>query len=154
MPTTQPQPQPLTPLALPEGLSPDALDTLSELANLLTRILKPGTNGSSSSSSSSSSQPPPPPSIKQSSTPAASGPESEFPRKEFTASTDALKHRFQRARALIRTLPDLDRSLADQEAEMRALEAKMARQREVLAKLREVGARFAAGDEEGERMET
>lgn len=71
-------------------------------------------------------------------------------------ATDALKHRFQRARNLIRTaLPDLDRGIPDQEAEIRALEARIDRQRDVLDKLREVGAQLAVlqGEGEGDRME-
>lgn len=72
-------------------------------------------------------------------------------------ATDALKHRFQRARTLVKTtLPDLDRGVADQELEIGALEARIARQRDTLAKLREVGAALAAqgeGEGEGDKME-
>lgn len=71
--------------------------------------------------------------------------------KEIPAATDALKHRFRRARAVIATsLPDLDRGVAEQEAEIAALEARIARQRDALEKLREVGARFVVGQGDGD----
>jgi hypothetical protein len=138
--TTNPTPQPL-PLPLPEALNPDALDVLSELAQLLTRLRTLPT-------SSSTPQP--------QHTPTPAKKTGELTLKEIPMATDALKHRFQRARNLIRTaLPDLDRGIPDQEAEIRALEARIDRQRDVLDKLREVGAQLAVlqGEGEGDRME-
>jgi hypothetical protein len=81
----------------------------------------------------------------------------ELTLKEVPAATDALRHRFQRARNIIKTtLPDLERDIPAQEVEIAALEARIARQRETLAKLREVGARLGVslpGDGEGQPME-
>ncbi|KAH9905912.1 RNA polymerase II transcription mediator complex subunit 9-domain-containing protein [Xylariomycetidae sp. FL2044] len=191
-----------TSFTLPEGLNPDTLDTLTELANLLTRLRAPAPPASSSTApptatttagptpaaAATSSQhhqlaPPPSTSHTQShthqhqqqqrgATPAAptpsqalshtqsslslslssSSPHAEqllsLSLKEIPNATDALKHRFQRARAQIRRLPDLGRDVGEQEREIRELEARLARQRDVLMRLREVGARFGAGAEE------
>lgn len=159
------------PLGLPPTLNPDTLDTLSDLATLLTR-LRAGLSSSSSSSSSttaannnnnnnntSSTNPTSNPlnaATGGSSTSTAnnngSGPALAL--KDLPSQSDQLRHRFQKARALVRTLPDMDRSTAEQEVEMRELEAKIARQKETLEKLKALGARFAEmGREEADRME-
>ncbi|KAI1747582.1 RNA polymerase II transcription mediator complex subunit 9-domain-containing protein [Xylaria castorea] len=178
MSTTQPS---TTPLPLPEALNPDALDVLSELANLLTRLRTlppPGSSAStgatpSQSQSQSQSQPPqnaaaaggshatPTPTALLSSHASSSSSSSknktgELTLKEIPVATDALKHRFQRARNLAKTaLPDLDRGLAEQEVEIAALEARIARQRDTLGQLREVGVRLAVvqGEGDGDKME-
>ncbi|KAI0870408.1 RNA polymerase II transcription mediator complex subunit 9-domain-containing protein [Hypoxylon argillaceum] len=160
---------PTKPLPLPDALNPDALDVLSELAHLLTRLralptTAPSTTTATPSHTHSQLQPPasqPQPHAAGGShgtpTPTAlliARKTGELTLKEIPVATDALKHRFQRARTLVGTaLPDLDRSLAEQEAEIRALEARIARQRDTLAKLRGVGARLVVGQEEGGRME-
>ncbi|KAI1124907.1 RNA polymerase II transcription mediator complex subunit 9-domain-containing protein [Nemania abortiva] len=152
---------PTKPLPLPETLNPDALDVLSELAHLLTRLRAlPTTAPSTTTATPSQSHSQLPQHIAASTT--TPTPTSlllarktgELTLKEIPVATDALKHRFQRARTLVRTtLPDLDRGLKDQEDEIRALEARIARQKDTLAKLREVGARLVVGDEgDGERM--
>ncbi|KAI0439802.1 RNA polymerase II transcription mediator complex subunit 9-domain-containing protein [Xylaria telfairii] len=141
-------------LPLPETLNPDALDVLSELANLLTRLrtLPPGSSistGATPSQSQNHATPTPTALALSSSTAKKTG---ELTLKEIPVATDALKHRFQRARTLVKTtLPDLDRGLAEQDVEIAALEARIARQRETLAKLREVGVSLAEG--EGDKME-
>ncbi|GAW17712.1 hypothetical protein ANO14919_071780 [Xylariales sp. No.14919] len=162
MSTTQP---PTQPLPLPDALNPDALDVLSELAHLLTRLrAQPTTTGGNNGGGGSTGATP-----SQSGGQGAAGGIShatptptalaakkngELTLKEIPVATDALKHRFQRARTLIKTtLPDLDRGVAEQEAEIQALEARIARQRDTLAKLREVGARLAVGQGEGDKME-
>ncbi|RYP46200.1 hypothetical protein DL768_007556 [Monosporascus sp. mg162] len=175
-----------TTLAMPPGLNPNTLDTITELAQLLARLRTPASLSAASTnlpggtpaatqttpaSSSTAAQHPhqhqhqhqhhhsshlhPPQSQTQSSQPQSQpgqgqqGQDGELSLKEVPAAADALKHRFQRARAQIRTLPDMGRGVAEQEAEMAALEARLARQREVLARLRDVGVRFAAA--QGER---
>ncbi|KAI0838498.1 hypothetical protein F5Y06DRAFT_48144 [Hypoxylon sp. FL0890] len=148
-------------LAMPEGLNPDTLDTLTELAVLLNRLRTPTstTSGSGTTPAPTPSQPPPAPTSQKSSqsqtnngatTTTNTG---ELSLKEIPPAADVLKHRFQKARALVRSLPDMNRGMAEQEADIAALEARLARQRDMLAKLREMGARLAAAPEqdEGER---
>ncbi|KAI1109940.1 RNA polymerase II transcription mediator complex subunit 9-domain-containing protein [Nemania sp. NC0429] len=176
-------PAQVTPLPLPESLNPDALDVLSELAHLLTRLRALPTTTTTSTSTTTA----------QATTTAAAAPTHTHPHtapqsqpqstahatptptallatrragaaeltlKEIPLATDALKHRFQRARALLETaLPDVGRGPADQTVEVAALEARIARQRDTLGRLREVGARLAIGereaddDDDGEKME-
>ncbi|KAK7755430.1 hypothetical protein SLS62_002658 [Diatrype stigma] len=169
-------------LAMPPGLNPSSLDTITEVAHLLSQLRTPQTTTTTTSSTAgpgtgassnlpgatpsasatatatapTPSQPPsqqhPPPHSQQTQTQTPGGgtgdPQKdvaeELTLKEIPAAADALKHRFQRARAQIATLPDLGRAIADQRAEMAALEARLAKQREVLARLRDVGVRFAA----------
>lgn len=71
--------------------------------------------------------------------------------RELSTQTDALKHKLQRARAQIKTLPDMERDIEEQEEEIRELEAKIHMQKEVLEKLRERGVEFG---KEGDKMET
>ncbi|KAI1407283.1 hypothetical protein F5Y13DRAFT_132603 [Hypoxylon sp. FL1857] len=155
-------------LAMPEGLNPDTLDTLTELAVLLNRLRTPTSTTSGSGTTPAptpSQQPPPPPappsqklSQSQSQSQTNNGATTttntgELSLKEIPPAADVLKHRFQRARALVRSLPDMHRGVAEQEAEIAALEARLARQRDMLTKLREMGARLAAAPEQddGER---
>ncbi|KAI1821602.1 RNA polymerase II transcription mediator complex subunit 9-domain-containing protein [Xylaria intraflava] len=161
MSPTQPTPQPPG-LPLPETLNPDAIDVISELANLLTRLRTPATSSTTNATTTPSqlpgSQTTPAPTPFLSTTPASQkrigGGNGELTLKEIPAATDTLRHRFQRARSLVKTsLPDLDRGLGDQEAEIAALEARIARQRDTLARLREVGARLGVLQEDGDGME-
>ncbi|KAI0016600.1 RNA polymerase II transcription mediator complex subunit 9-domain-containing protein [Xylariomycetidae sp. FL0641] len=131
-------PTPAQPLSLPSTLNPDQLDVVSELAYILGRLRRTQQQQQQQHAASSSSSPPT---------------STELSLKEIPAATDALKHKFQRARTLLKGLPDLDRAPAEQEREIAALEARIAKQRDVLLKLREVGARLAEGDGEGDRME-
>ncbi|KAI0814120.1 RNA polymerase II transcription mediator complex subunit 9-domain-containing protein [Xylaria sp. FL0064] len=170
----QPAQAPL-PLPLPEALNPDALDVLSELAHLLTRLralptapstAAPTTTGATPSQSTAHAATPTPTALlssqvsasrKNGGTGIGSG-GGELSLKEIPVATDALRHRFQRARTLVRTsLPDLERDVAAQQVEIAALEARIARQRDTLAKLREVGERLAVvrgeGEGEGDKME-
>ncbi|TGJ83864.1 hypothetical protein E0Z10_g4905 [Xylaria hypoxylon] len=129
-------------LALPEALNPD-------------RPRPSGSTGATPSQSqtqTAGSQATPTPTA----TALALKKNGELTLKEIPVAADALKHRFQRARTLIKTtLPDLDRGVADQEVEIKALEARIARQHDTLAQLREVGARLAVvqGEGEGDKME-
>ncbi|KAI1760127.1 RNA polymerase II transcription mediator complex subunit 9-domain-containing protein [Hypoxylon sp. FL1150] len=164
------------PLAMPEGLNPDNLDTITELAVLLNRLRTPGVGGSGSgttpaptpsqsqpqSQSQSQSHPhahPPPRSSQNASqsqtnhgltTTSNTG---ELSLKEIPPAADVLKHRFQKARLLIKGLPDMSRTIPEQEVEIAALEARLGRQRDMLLKIRDMGARLAAaGQEDGDRM--
>ncbi|KAI0397617.1 RNA polymerase II transcription mediator complex subunit 9-domain-containing protein [Xylariaceae sp. FL0594] len=138
-------------LPLPETLNPDHLDVLSELADLLTRL--PIHNNSNSNSNNNNPNNNSTPSQQQ--PPAAQ--KLALALKDIPAATDALRHRFHRARQIIKaSLPDLDRGVADQEAEIAALEARVARQRDVLVRLREVGSSklgVVDGNGEGDPME-
>ncbi|KAI1204716.1 RNA polymerase II transcription mediator complex subunit 9-domain-containing protein [Annulohypoxylon truncatum] len=167
MPSSTPKPQPV---AMPEGLNPDTLDTLTELAVLLNRLRMPtstNTTGATPNAAAASTPapppppPPPPPTSNQHQLHPHSQPQTangattttntgELSLKEIPPAADVLKHRFQRARALVRGLPDVGRGTREQEAEIAALEARLARQRDMLARLREMGARLAVADEEGE----
>ncbi|KAI1455114.1 RNA polymerase II transcription mediator complex subunit 9-domain-containing protein [Annulohypoxylon moriforme] len=161
MPSSTPNPNPV---AMPDGLNPDTLDTLTELAVLLNRLRMPtSANSSGTPGGISTPAPPPPPpptsapSLNHSQPQTANGSTTttntgELALKEIPPAADVLKHRFQRARALVRGLPDVGRGMAEQEAEIKALEGRLERQRDMLAKLREMGARLAVVDEEGEKM--
>ncbi|KAH7029159.1 RNA polymerase II transcription mediator complex subunit 9-domain-containing protein [Microdochium trichocladiopsis] len=153
--------QPPPPLGLPAGLNPDALDTLSDLASVLTRLR--GTGGGTSSTSTQNHTAGPSSTTStitgattsgSTTTTAAGGPPLAL--KDLPGQSDQLRHRFQKARALVRTLPDMERSTAEQEVEIAALEAKIARQKETLEKLKALGNKFAAtsrDDGDGDRME-
>lgn len=153
------------------GLNPSTLDTITELAHLLSRLRTPPAGGAPSTTTAA---PTPTPAATAPTTTAAAAPtpskptptpgdpstssnnNSELSLKDVPAAADALKHRFQRARAQIRSgLPDLGRGIAEQEAERAELERKIARQREVLARLRDVGVRFARqrGEEDEQDLE-
>ncbi|KAI2466929.1 RNA polymerase II transcription mediator complex subunit 9-domain-containing protein [Annulohypoxylon bovei var. microspora] len=163
MPSSTPTPHPI---AMPEGLNPDTLDTLTELAVLLNRLRMPSsTSGNTPLPSGSTPLPLAPTSVPllQSGAHAHSQPQTangattttntgELSLKEIPPAADVLKHRFQRARAMVRGLPDVGRCTREQEAEIAALEARLARQRDMLSRLREMGARLAVADEEGEKM--
>jgi hypothetical protein len=125
--TTSPS-QSTTPnlLNLPEGLSPDSIDTLPVLSAILSRLQAPTTTSSTSPLSTSPSQLP------------SGGP---LAIKDIPAATDELKHKLQKARAQVKELPDIDRTLAEQEEEIRELEEKIGKQRGVLEGLKEVGLR-------------
>ncbi|KXH41798.1 hypothetical protein CNYM01_08679 [Colletotrichum nymphaeae SA-01] len=150
------------PLELPPTLSPDALDTLTELTGILTRLRTAiQTSGSSSSIGGA---------LTTGATPAGTGatpnplgfaaggaasPNAPLSLKDVPAQTDALKHKLQRARTQMRTLPDMERTVDEQEEEIKELEERIRMQREVLDRLREAGVKF--GHEEGgrgDKMET
>ncbi|KAM7186994.1 RNA polymerase II transcription mediator complex subunit 9 domain containing protein [Naviculisporaceae sp. PSN 640] len=165
---------------LPEGLSPDAVDILTELTAILTKLRAsqnlppaglstpalaslgalpgapgatpgPGPLGASSQSQPSGLTPAPAPGA----TPFPSGAPGGISVKELTAATDAIKHKLQRARAAVKTLPDMNRTIEQQEAEIHELEARKKKQIAMLAKIREEGLQFArtSRDEaEGDRM--
>ncbi|PNY28867.1 Uncharacterized protein TCAP_01218 [Tolypocladium capitatum] len=122
------------PLALPNTLSPDDLDTLSELSIVLAKVRA----GMQSSAGIAGTTP-------GGVVPNTHGQQLSF--KDVPGATDGLKHKLQHARAQVRALPDMDRSVAEQEHEIREIEARIERQRALLERLREGGVRF--GKDEG-----
>ncbi|KAK7908939.1 Mediator complex- subunit Med9 [Apiospora marii] len=152
---------PPTPLGLPPGLSPDNLDTLTELTALLSRLRAPPPTSTSTGTTATAGTPAntsaPTPSqnnnnnIQHDSTAGGGGTMSI---QSLPMATDALKHKLQRSRAAAKTLPDMNRGTADQEIEMAELEARIARQRAVLEGLRSKGLDFAAArGQAGDKME-
>ncbi|TDZ34941.1 hypothetical protein C8035_v010161 [Colletotrichum spinosum] len=141
------------PLELPPTLSPDALDTLTELTGILTRLRAAiQTSGSSGGITGAT-----PAAMGPGATPNPSGasPNAPLSLKDVPAHTDALKHKLQRARVQMRTLPDMERTTAEQEEEIRELEERIKLQREVLDRLREAGVKFGHEDGGGgDKMET
>jgi small-conductance mechanosensitive channel len=129
MTTPQTMPQPLSLMNLPEGLTPDSIDTLPVLSALLARLQVP-TNTNITSTSGS------PPAASPAQVVSGTGP---LTIKDIPAATDELKHKLQKARIQVKELPDIDRSLAEQEEEIRELQERIRRQRGVLENLREVG---------------
>jgi len=106
----QSTPQPLS-LALPEGLTPDSIDTLPVLSALISRFKDRDAEGGA------------PP----------------YTKKDVLPETDVLRHKLMRARAQVRMLPDVERSVGEQEEEIKELEERIGRQREALGRLRELG---------------
>ncbi|KAI1430880.1 RNA polymerase II transcription mediator complex subunit 9-domain-containing protein [Xylaria sp. CBS 124048] len=145
MPQTQPTTQPpALGLPLPETLNPDAIDVISELANLISRLRTHPAATNATTTPGTQTTPAPTPLL--SATPGSQSQKKtgELTLKEIPGATDALRHRFQRARNLVKgSLFDLDRTIAEQEIEIAALEARIARQRDTLVKLRDVGAKLS-----------
>lgn len=174
---------------IPPTLSPDAIDTLTELTLILTKFraaqasarsdaaaTAAGAVGPSSSSSTnpshggpnSSSHAPistPAPGAVTGTTPlpipTTSNPNAttagSFSAKDLPQATDNLKHKLQRARQAVLTLPDIGRTITQQEKEIAELEERKRKQVAMLAKIRDEGLQFARleqsrRDEEGERM--
>ncbi|KUI72052.1 hypothetical protein VM1G_07699 [Cytospora mali] len=147
------------PHKLPGGLSPDSIDVPSELYTVLSRVRY--TDKSGTATASGDGEPGKPGGVNtpaagpSGATPAAGGadgaagggnPASKpLSTKDLVAATDPLKHKIQRARAAVHTLPDIQRSIPEQEAEIREWENKIARQKEVLQQLREFGIQFSHG---------
>ncbi|KAF3805631.1 hypothetical protein GCG54_00005670 [Colletotrichum gloeosporioides] len=141
------------PLELPSTLSPDALDTLTELTGILTRlrtaIQTSGAAGGITGATPAASGPGATPNTL------GASPNTPLSLKDVPAQTDALKHKLQRARVQMRALPDMERTTAEQEDEIKELEERITMQREVLDRLREAGVKF--GHDEGgggDKMET
>ncbi|KAI1402461.1 RNA polymerase II transcription mediator complex subunit 9-domain-containing protein [Hypoxylon fuscum] len=150
------------PSAMPEGLNPDTLDVLTELAELLNRLRTPSggsTSGATPAATSTPSQsqshahppaPPPPRSTVTNNGTTTTANAGDLSLRDIAPAADVLKHRFQKARGLVLGLPDVGRGLPEQEAEIAALEAKIQRQRDMLLRLRDMGSRLA--QEDGDHM--
>jgi hypothetical protein len=160
------------PMPLSTELSPDSIDALTELTQILTRLRATaaaaaagvsltslnvpgsttaglGLGGVNSITSASVSivgvtgtTPLPTTSANTTAAGASENPDAPLTIKEIPTATDNLKHKLQKARARIRNLPDMQRSTEQQEEEIRQLEGRIARQQEVLGRLREMGAGF------------
>ena len=146
--STTPTIPPNQPLALPAGLSPDALDILTELSSILARLRTPAAPAGGLGSTGQTPAAAPTPSSR--SQILAGG---EITHQNLPIATDNLKHKLLKARAAVRTLPDMDRTADEQDAEIAELEAKILRQRRVLDDLKTKGIEFAARGQVGDRME-
>ncbi|KAL2072257.1 hypothetical protein VTL71DRAFT_11600 [Oculimacula yallundae] len=133
--------QPASLMNLPEGLSPDSIDTLPVLSQILSR-LQPPSNTSTASTAGS------PPTASPSQVVSSTGP---LTIKDIPLATDGIKHKLQKARALVKELPDMERSIKEQEEEMRELEERIRKQRDILGRLRDVGLEVKREREERER---
>jgi len=125
-------------LTLPAGLSPDALDVIPVLSTILSRLQPPGAITAASPAAASPAH-----------IASGTGPLST---KDIPAATDGLKHKLQKARAVVRELPDIERSVGEQEIEIAELQARIREQKEVLEGLRRVGeeaVKQRAEEEEG-----
>lgn len=169
------------PLALPPSFSPDTLDVLTELSDVLRKVhesaqeslqrdtTSTGNPGQQQKPQSQQGQTPSqslaPPSLhphqKQGgsvTTPAAgsaaggAGAGKKLTFKDVPGATDGIKHKLQKARGQVRALPDMSRTVGEQEKEIAELEARIERQRNLLERLREGGLAF--GKETADRMET
>lgn len=139
---------------LPGGLSPDTIDVCSELATIIARVRyadnKTGPGASANGGDAAAANQPGGPSAAGAATTASSpsGDDAQngvlLSPRDIPAATDHLKHKIQRARAAVHTLPDIRRSIPEQDAEIAALEAKIAQQRAVLLQLKDFGLQFAA----------
>ncbi|KAI3401135.1 hypothetical protein diail_281 [Diaporthe ilicicola] len=142
------------PHALPGGLSPDSIDVPSELYTILARLRYNDKNGAATNGDSDPSKPGAntPAAGLPGSTPsggannAASDPNNKLlSTKDLAAATDPLKHKIQRARAAVHTLPDIGRTIAEQEVEIKEWQDKIESQRKVLQQLKEFGIQFSHG---------
>lgn len=153
---------------LPPGLSPDSIDTLTELATIVAKLRAAQAASSTSVNPAAAllgslggATPAPAPGAVTGTTPLPSGAANTSSTtalsvKELPAATDNLKHKLQRARAAIRTLQDVDRGLEQQREEIEELQARRRRQLAMLDLIRSAGLQFSLGEqskgEEGERM--
>ncbi|KAK3348295.1 RNA polymerase II transcription mediator complex subunit 9-domain-containing protein [Neurospora tetraspora] len=168
---------------IPPTLSPDAIDTLTELTTILTKFRAAAASTRQAAAASSSSGPNPssnngpnsnnpggigtpapgavtgttPLPIPSTSNPNSTAASTSFTAKDLPQATDNLKHKLQRARQAVLTLPDIGRTIAQQEVEIKELEERKRKQIAMLARIREEGLQFARleqsrRDEEGERM--
>nr|CAF05896.1 related to microtubule-associated protein [Neurospora crassa] len=180
---------------IPPTLSPDAIDTLTELTLILTKFraaqasarsadaaaatgatgaigpslssstsINPSHGGPNSSNNAPISTPAPgavtgttPLPIPSTTSNPNATTAGSFSAKDLPQATDNLKHKLQRARQAVLTLPDIGRTITQQEKEIAELEERKRKQVAMLAKIRDEGLQFARleqsrRDEEGERM--
>ncbi|KAK3346789.1 RNA polymerase II transcription mediator complex subunit 9-domain-containing protein [Lasiosphaeria hispida] len=150
---------------LPNNLSPDAIDTLTELTSILDKLrsAQATTNTATLNLPGVPANRPadttPAPGAVTGTTPLPSGAPANgasLSVKELPAATDNLKHKLQRARAAIKTLPDVTRTLAQQQGEIEELEERRRRQLVMLAKIKGAGLQFSLAEQskgdEGDRM--
>lgn len=132
-------------MILPEGLTADSIDTIPVLCETLSRL-----QNVSPSNPSAASPPGATPSFNANST----GP---LNIKDIYAATDGIKHKFQKARASVKNMPDIHRTIEEQEEEIREYEEKIRQQKEMLNSLMTVGLNMKKERDErtsGVKMET
>lgn len=132
--------------SLPGGLTPDSVDIPSELFTVLSRLRYTDKNGAATNGDTD------PTKTASGSTPSGGtnatnkvADTKTLSTKDLTAATDPLKHKIQRARAAVHTLPDITRTIAEQEAEIKEWQDKIESQRKVLQQLKEFGIQFSHG---------
>ncbi|CZS95114.1 related to microtubule-associated protein [Rhynchosporium agropyri] len=134
-------PKPVSLKNLPDGLSPDSIDTLPVLNQILARLQTPSNTSTASTAGS-------PPAIFPSQAVSSTGP---LTIKDIPLATDGIKHKLQKAKSLVKELPDMERSIAEQEEEMRELEERIRKQKDILGMLRDVGVNIKREREQRER---
>ncbi|KAK3400528.1 RNA polymerase II transcription mediator complex subunit 9-domain-containing protein [Sordaria brevicollis] len=171
---------------IPPTLSPDSIDTLTELTLILTQFRSAQAAARAANTTTASNLPttgttsttsglptshggPGAPNPHAISTPApgavtgttplptTSAATASFTAKDLPQATDSVKHKLQKARQAVLTLPDVGRTIEQQEEEIRMLEERKRKQIAMLARIKEEGLQFARmegmrQDEEGERM--
>lgn len=129
--------------SLPDGLTPDSVDVPSELFTILSRLRYTDKNGAATNGDTDPNK------TASGSTPSGDADTQKkadtLSTKDLTAATDPLKHKIQRARAAVHTLPDINRTIAEQEAEIKEWQDKIESQRKVLQQLKEFGIQFSHG---------
>lgn len=130
--------------SLPGGLTPDSVDIPSELFTILSLLRYTDKNGAVTNGDTDPNKP------ASGSTPSGDAdapktPAKTLSTKDLTAATDPLKHKIQRARAAVHTLPDITRTIAEQEVEIKEWQDKIESQRKVLQQLKEFGIQFSHG---------
>lgn len=132
--------------SLSAGLTPDSVDVPSELFTILSRLRYTDKNGAATNGDNDSNK------AVSNSTPSGDPNAQTKPAeaktlstKDLTAATDPLKHKIQRARAAVHTLPDITRTIEEQEAEIKEWQDKIESQRKVLQQLKEFGIQFSHG---------
>ncbi|KAK3941330.1 RNA polymerase II transcription mediator complex subunit 9-domain-containing protein [Diplogelasinospora grovesii] len=142
---------------IPEGMSPEDINVVPELRFILGRLresLKENPNASGNGPSGTTPAP------ASGTTPgggggggASSSSKGALTVKEFPAACDNVRHKIQRARRLIQTAPDMQRTIAQQEAEIAMLEERKRKQIATLMYIKEEGMKFAARGESTEELQ-
>ncbi|RKF64828.1 putative microtubule-associated protein [Erysiphe neolycopersici] len=115
---------------LPEGLSPNSIDTIPVLSSLLSRFqISPLTTSISTPGIARSAASP-------SQLLAGTGPLTD---KDITLATDVLRFQLEKARIQIGKFPDMHRSIDEQELEIKELENRILKQKETMLQLQKFG---------------
>ncbi|KHJ35380.1 putative microtubule-associated protein [Erysiphe necator] len=111
---------------LPEGLSPNSIDTVPVLSSLLSRFQTSQLNSSISASGL----------IRSTASPSqllvGTGPLTD---KDITSATDVLRLQLQKAHMQIGQFPDMHRSIEEQELEIKELESKILKQKDTISEI-------------------
>src|SRR5689334_2160022 len=109
---------------LPEGLTPDFLDTVPVISSILARLQPPQNANLPVSTAGSPPAAPTPVQVKD----LENGP-GPLTVNQIPIAADGIKSRLQKARQQVKQLPDMERSVAEQDQEIKELELKIKRQR-------------------------